>query len=132
MTDREIFNFVKNHLLTQNARAVNEDAPGTGCAYRTPDGKKCAVGCLITDGEYTSLIEGAIVGSLRLEYGQWVGGGFASSGALAEALNRSNIPATPDTHHLLDCLQRIHDSHEPHQWPDLLDRLEEIFFGTAP
>lgn len=56
----EIFTRVKQHLLTQNARAVMRDDSchnGERCAYRGADGLKCAVGCLIPDDKYTPDIE---------------------------------------------------------------------------
>ena len=55
--DQEVFKFVKNHLLAQNAVSrfsdggFSPDDPAT-CAYRGFDGLKCAVGCLITDEAY--------------------------------------------------------------------------------
>ena len=58
---QEVFDQVKNHLLTQNKKSLlpNEIRYlGNGCAYRGENGLKCAVGCLIGDDEYTSGIEG--------------------------------------------------------------------------
>lgn len=37
---------------------------GNKCMYRTADGHKCAVGCLIPDEEYTCHMEGGIAGEL--------------------------------------------------------------------
>jgi hypothetical protein len=45
---QEIFDFVANHLLTQNKKSVEES--GT-CLYRCGD-LKCAVGALISDEDY--------------------------------------------------------------------------------
>ena len=53
MTNQEIFTKVKNHLLTQNRKATEWGI----CRYRTTNGLKCAVGCLIPDKEYTDKIE---------------------------------------------------------------------------
>lgn len=50
MTKQEIFNTVATHLFTQGVRASSPD--GDFCFYRAPDGKKCAVGCLIPDELY--------------------------------------------------------------------------------
>ena len=53
MTHQEIFTKVKNHLLTQNRRAMQRLV----CRYRTDEGLKCAIGCLIPDNLYTAKIE---------------------------------------------------------------------------
>jgi hypothetical protein len=56
---QEIFDFVANHLLTQNKKSVEES--GT-CLYRCGD-LKCAVGALISDEDYNYSFE---MQSLRL------------------------------------------------------------------
>lgn len=55
MTDQEIFDKVAAHLIRQGgpARDGNKD-----CAYRAPNGRTCAVGCLIPDSAYDSDMEG--------------------------------------------------------------------------
>lgn len=53
-TAQEIFDTVATHLLTQKARAYDEEAGQ--CLYRTTDGKKCAVGILIDDEAYEELV----------------------------------------------------------------------------
>ena len=47
MNRQEVFDKVAIHLLTQNAKALNS---GGLCVYKTPNGLRCAVGCLIPDG----------------------------------------------------------------------------------
>ena len=54
MTNQEIFDFVKNYLSEQGRKSVY----GTDCAYRGPDGTKCAAGCLIKDELYSEDMEG--------------------------------------------------------------------------
>jgi hypothetical protein len=55
---QEIFDQVAKHMLAQNAPAVYINQDGDrNCLYRTFDGRKCAVGCLIADDEYSSAIE---------------------------------------------------------------------------
>lgn len=62
MTPQEIFDTVATHLFTQGKRAMD---PNTDrCAYRTPDGKKCAIGCLIPDELYDQGMEGYSVSCL--------------------------------------------------------------------
>jgi len=53
-TAQEIFDFVATHLFTQKKTARDE----TGrCLYRAPDGSRCAVGCLISDHDYSRRME---------------------------------------------------------------------------
>jgi len=61
MTRQQIFTKVKNHLLSQNAKAMGKY--GT-CMYRTGEGLKCAVGCLIPDDVYDPKIEYKTVNNL--------------------------------------------------------------------
>lgn len=50
---QKIFNKVAKHLLTQMEVSGIPDS----CLYRDPNGLKCAVGCLIPDGEYKAEFE---------------------------------------------------------------------------
>ena len=52
-TEQEIFNQVARHLLTQNRRSVDEKG---FCKYRSGN-LKCAAGCLISDEEYSPLMD---------------------------------------------------------------------------
>jgi hypothetical protein len=54
-TDRDVFEFIKNHLLTQGERSLMENE--MTCAYLGAEGKKCAVGALIREDIYHSSIE---------------------------------------------------------------------------
>ncbi len=58
---QEIYTKVKTHLIAQGRRASAPSAiPGypDDCKYRTLDGLKCAVGCLIPDDVYQPSFEG--------------------------------------------------------------------------
>lgn len=97
-TPQEVFDQAKNHLLTQNKKALRLLNSGdTRCAYRSPDGLKCAAGCFIADDEYVSNMEGMLWGTLvgYLEYG------FAHFELIAD-------------------LQSIHDQCDPLQWVESL------------
>lgn len=62
MNKQEVFDKIATHLLTQNSAAYD-----WGCKYRTNDGRKCAIGCLIPDHLYDSNIEGlSLSGNNRL------------------------------------------------------------------
>ncbi len=57
MTNQEIFDKVVTHLRQQGRPAAYAD----GCRYRAENELSCAVGCLISDADYTSDIEGLAV-----------------------------------------------------------------------
>ena len=106
MIAQEIFTTATKHLLKQGARAETED-PRThiaGCMYRAPDGKKCAVGCLIPDKLYDPRMEKKGV-SVLLE-------------------NFPNLPKYFEENlELLKDLQDIHDDVEPRLWREALIKL---------
>lgn len=55
MNEQETFNKVRDHLLKQKCKARDNERV---CMYRAPDGKMCAVGCLIPDELYKEGMEG--------------------------------------------------------------------------
>lgn len=114
-TLEQIFQRVKTHLLTQNAKSMHnrkiEGIPSSTaqCVYRSPDGLKCAVGCLIADEHYKPELEGLA----------------ALGKAVSNALIASGIPMNDhQTQRLVSYLQRLHDDYEPKEWAKELDKLE--------
>lgn len=110
LTAREVFDRVSNHMLTQNQRASH----ASSCMYRTPNGLKCAVGCLIPDEDYSDRFEG-ITYQLAIR---------AARPALAANL-RAVVESQIGKGHtdLLTNLQYIHDKYEPCNWPAKLQEL---------
>lgn len=102
-TASEIFNKVKEHLLRQGRPSTDDIA----CRYRSPDGLKCAVGCLITDEAYDYNIEGKGVGNC----------------SVIEALNKSGIDGKFHSK-LLKKLQDIHDYTKAEKWESMLERVK--------
>jgi len=102
-SDRETFDFVRNHLLTQKCRSMVMD--GDMCAYRGQHQAKCAVGCLISDEHYDSDLEGLSVVDNFIELAVRESTGFLPS------------------YGILLNLQRIHDSWPLEEWEDQLDQL---------
>jgi hypothetical protein len=98
----KVFNTVANHLLKQKRKAYND---GTmSCMYRSPDGLKCAVGCLIPDKEYGINLEGCgIVSIIQNEEMP------NRNHSLWKAIEAGVGPCTPKDMHLLRLLQNIHD-----------------------
>ena len=58
MSMKQIHTKVSKHLLQQGKRSEDGQGAGNSCMYRSSDGLMCAVGCLISDDEYHSGIEG--------------------------------------------------------------------------
>lgn len=54
MDHQTIFDTVVRHLGKQGGPAVDESGI---CSYRAPDGKKCAVGCLLPDEMYRTSMD---------------------------------------------------------------------------
>lgn len=55
MNNQEVFDAVAIHITEQGGKSLMNDYM---CAYRAPDGKRCAIGCLIPDHLYDRGIEG--------------------------------------------------------------------------
>ena len=90
-TLQHVFDAVATHLLSQPGPAMS--STGT-CRYRAPDGRMCAVGCLIPDDRYDPGIEGYTV--------------FENQNVW-DALP-PHIHEIRNVHSLLSDLQSVHDS----------------------
>lgn len=110
---QEVFDQIKNHLLTQNKKSSHEELnldigiPITVCKYKTiQDGKtlKCAAGCLISDKEYDESMEGDPWGYL---------------------INRNIVP--DDHSKLISKLQHVHDKKLVCDWPYYLTQVAHDF-----
>ena len=113
MTSQAILNTVAAHLLKQGVKSLSPDAShdeGNNCAYRSPEGLSCAVGCLISDDEYRSEMESKNIDGLR--------------DLLPERL-RGHME-------LLTSLQLIHDVHPVADWPRQLRELSESLDLEVP
>ena len=101
MTKQDIFTKVKNHLLTQRARAFDSRF---GCRYRTADQQQsCAVGCLIPDSLYLSSMEGKGINDLIEAHPDLAEHGLST-----------------DNCNLLYELQGVHDCLPIKEWEDAL------------
>lgn len=60
---------IEQHLIQQKKQAALIDENGTvKCQYLTPDGLKCAAGCLIPEGQYNPEFEGSTSGVIFSNY----------------------------------------------------------------
>lgn len=130
MNPQEIYNKIKQHLLSQNERSItivpsiHDDEGYVVCAYRSDDGNlKCAVGALITDDAYSKELED------KSWYKPVVAKALVESGVKVEAYSRSSngnfydwVNADP-IRKLLDTAQKIHDAEEVELWQRELELL---------
>ena len=92
-TAQQVFDQVKNHLLKQNKKSINDNV-SRDCMYLSKNGEKCAAGCLIDDHEYHP----------SMETNSWL-----------MLVQRGRVPH----HHydLISGLQHIHDRRSVDEWP---------------
>jgi len=106
-TDRDVFEFIKNHLLTQGQRSIMEDE--ATCAYLGTDGKKCAVGALIREDIYHSSIEEKPVNH-----------------SLVRSAVTKSVPNWIINLEMLGELQSIHDNANEYDWEMVSWKLDEF------
>jgi hypothetical protein len=117
--EQRVFEWVAAHLIHQNAKAYSDEH--AGCMYLDENGRKCAVGALITAENYDPTFEGI--------YGM-----AASAAPVRAALSRSlsvpveNLPGTVFLHEL----QRLHDDASPEDWPAELVEFARNYNLAAP
>ena len=130
MNPQEIYNKIKQHLLSQNERSItivpsiHDDEGYDVCAYRSDDGNlKCAVGALITDDAYSKELED------KSWYNPVVAKALVESGVKVEAYSNSSNDSFYDwlnadpIRKLLDTAQKIHDAEEVELWQGYLKSL---------
>lgn len=112
--EQSIFDKVVIHLRKQNAKSL--DLITNACAFRGENGKKCAIGCLISDEEYTSDMES--YGYLRL---------------LEEAYPKLFVSTLDlNSKKLIGRLQRIHDLTNVESWEKGFENVVKEFNLTLP
>ena len=115
---QEVFTKVATHLLTQKKKAqfLNTSNGNMLCAYRTKEGLKCAIGCLITDAAYGPNLEGCLSSESEVE------DALLESGINVKNLAHDSILTT-----MLSNLQTIHDYRDPETWDhDLKELLYDL------
>jgi hypothetical protein len=109
---REVFDRVKTHLLTQNARSH----VGARCLYRGPGKLKCAVGILIKDEHFNDEFNSEPVDDRRV----------------LEALRASGINVDDERLvELLIDLQTLHDKCSLTFWKEELKNIEKEYFAEG-
>ena len=109
-TDKDVFNYVKNHLLNQNYKCQDED--GEQCLYKGQfnDGLMCAVGCLISDVYYNPGLEEKNI----------------YHPVILKALSNS-MPKWKINVKLLSKLQLIHDRFPVEKWENELSQIGNVY-----
>ena len=101
MEAQEVFNTVVTHLRSQGRKSTDHE----GCLYRGPNGTSCAVGCLITDEEYSPRMERTNVQALL------------ARDETPVSLKDRLLPHMD----LLINLQSVHDDYTAEQWEKRLE-----------
>lgn len=107
MTNQELYTRVRRHLLTQNAKSLNEVGK---CMYRGDHGRRCAIGCLIANVNYLPQLETHSTTAVCVRV----------AAQLSEA-------QTFDSLSLASQLQMVHDSLPVVGWPRALDIIAQQF-----
>ena len=106
-TDEGVFEFVKQHLLTQGQRSESI----TSCFYKQSNGLTCAIGCLIENEFYND----------NLEFHN------GNDAIIIKAVQKS-LPNWNINTDMLLALQELHDECEVEEWEWKLDQLEAETF----
>lgn len=105
MKKQEIFDKVATHLLTQGKKSVRGHS--SYCMYHSPQGLRCAVGCLIADEHYTPELENK----------------SPVDKAVKLAVRRSVGAVSQSAIYLLEDLRKVHDEYPARQWKKELARV---------
>ena len=119
---KDLFFQIKEHLLAQKHKAQEKgdiDDLIEVCVYRSRTGKKCAVGCLITEENYHPDIEFNSVESRHVQNA--IIQSFADSD---ERKNCKDERLRDQTVKFLMDFQDLHDAVDPEKWADAIDELE--------
>lgn len=116
MDNQEIFDTVALHLVTQNHRCESDDT----CKYHHL-GRKCAVGCLISDEVYNSYY------SPGMSYNPLEGKAIRSPVVKVAVEQSQETKLTMDNIALLEQLQQVHDQAPPPEWAEALAHVAEMF-----
>lgn len=116
LTEQEFFDTAALHLLKQGTRATFPLDDSTDltqrltCAYRAPDGTKCAIGCFITNEQYDPKMEDNSAAAVQNEY---------------RLPQFTNLKMTYDS--IVEKMQSLHDYESPAEWRAKLKALGDRF-----
>ena len=112
MNRQRTFNKVRDHLLRQNEKALRTVGESSECVYRSTEGLKCAIGCLIKTKYYPAM-----------EY--------EGIHDIADELFKYARPEGENDFGLLEDLQNVHDHVNEKVWKRELKKLAQTH-GLTP
>lgn len=125
-TNQQIFDNVVTNLRKQGCKSEAMMPPdfngdcNMGCAYRTPEGHKCAAGWELPDEHYDPSFENQTVYMPTNSDGTKITQKFLELGY------------TSDNLRLLNNLQDVHDSHKVENWETEFVRVAKDYNLTMP
>ena len=117
-TLQDAFNVAATGLLEQNTRSMVEDI---GCSYRGDEGRKCAIGMLLTDECYYPGLEG------KTPKGSSATFTSPEDYRVKEAIKASGYPVDDKAIGFYMSLQSIHDNDMVRHWPKNLESLANSY-----
>jgi len=128
MNTQETYEHIRAFFLKQGALAKVEDKDGeyseVACLYRSPDGLKCAVGCLIPDDLYDEDQPGG--GTLgELMEGNNVNGIADLDRRIKEIVNGDDLEGQRKLQFLM-MAQSEHDTPETHNVVEFISKLDAL------
>lgn len=109
---QDVFDVIAWRLLFQNARARAAD--GIKNLYRSPDGKRCAIGWIMPDDVYAPEFESKGIREI--------------AAYLAETDEGKEFAAFVAAHVSMLCdLQGLHDAYRPDEWPNRLHLIAQKY-----
>ena len=106
----DLYFFVRNHLIRQGCQSMDYQSmdniimASLMCSYRGRHGTSCAVGCLISDKEYSPTLEGEVI---------------PNEDVLEAVDNSIDLEIDEEVIGLLEELQLIHDFGTIDDWKKL-------------
>lgn len=123
-TRKKLFAKVSRHLKRQGVEASDEDG---GCVFHASDGKKCAIGCLITKKAYKTYNIGIEDGLKEPDPVRWPSGRQPVDPVRRAVEVSQCVRLGPLDWELLEKLQSVHDETHPRKWEAELERVKRDF-----
>jgi len=136
LTKREIFDRVKDHLLTQNKQSKSH-SQSMCLYYNEEDQTKCALGALINPAYYDKTIEGTVPSDIadvdKASFSD-IKNLRERTIKLGESLRLSDVDTEDkEIMTMISRLQGLHDGLSPQFWSERLDVIEkELAIPPAP
>jgi hypothetical protein len=121
MNTQEAFDTIVTHLAKQAQPAKKDDTDF--CVYRSPEGLKCAVGCLIPDDLYLPAMD--------VDSPDDAGAGTGVEALIEHYPTMERLLCDVDVK-VLCAAQDTHDHWQPHDWQTEVEEIAETYGLTVP